>query len=94
MSKKIETLVEIEEGELDFSKAKVKVSMWIDGAILEAIKLAQKEKTGSEKGCQTFMHQKLSEIFLESRDQNAVKFAELERRLALLEKVFVSEYML
>ncbi len=75
-------LVDIEEGELNLENAKVKLSMWVDGKIIAAAREQQIQATGSEKGYQTLLNQKLREIFL----QPDPEIAEIKRRLALLEK--------
>jgi hypothetical protein len=80
-------LVEIEEGELNLESAKVKLSMWVDGAIVVAARKEQLQATGSEKGYQTLINQKLREIFL----QPDPKLQEVERRLTILEKLVVGK---
>ncbi len=89
MSKRKE--VDIIESELDFKKAKVKISMWIDGDLLEAIREETRKETGSSKGYQTFLHQKLREMFLNRDRWDAAKIQEIERRLALLEKAVIAK---
>lgn len=84
MSKKKE--IDIIDEDLDIKKAKVKISMWMDGDLLEAIREETRKATGSSKGYQTFLHQKLRDIFLNRDAWDAAKIQEIERRLALLEK--------
>lgn len=75
-------LIDIEEGELNLENAKVKISMWVDGKIIAAVREQQIQATGSEKGYQTLLNQKLREIFL----QPDPEISEIKRRLTILEK--------
>jgi hypothetical protein len=85
--------VDLTEDELDIKAAKAKLSMWIDGDILEAIRLATKKQTGSTKGYQTFLNKKLREIFLnEVTEIDPKRIAEIEKRLGIIEKVVLKKH--
>ena len=90
MSKKKQ--VDVTEEELDLKSAKAKLSMWIDGDILEAIREETKKITGNEKGYQTYLNRRLREIFL--GDLSVVdpkKIQEIEKRLNIIEKAVLKK---
>jgi hypothetical protein len=85
--KRVAKFVDISPEELELSKAKAKLSMWVDGDVLAAIRLETKEVTGTEKGYQTYLNKKLRELFL--NEKNEVDFERIdsiEQRLRILEK--------
>jgi uncharacterized protein (DUF4415 family) len=80
-------LVDIDPSELDLKRAKAKLSMWIDGDVLEAIRSETLRATGSKKGYQTFLNKKLREVFLgETERSDDQRLAAIEERLRLLEQ--------
>lgn len=50
--------IDLIDGDLDIKKAKVKISTWMDGDLLEAIREETEKETGSAKGYQTYLHQR------------------------------------
>ncbi len=83
--------VEISADELDLKKAKAKLSMWIDGDLLEAIRKETEQATGSKRGYQTYLNKKLREVFLHERAEIDGKWIDsVEQRLRLLEKAIAS----
>ena len=86
IKKRIEK-VDIESNELDIKKAKAKLSMWIDGDLLEAIRNETGKVTGTKKGYQTYLNKKLRELFLKEKTEiDSERIESIEQRLRILEK--------
>ncbi len=79
--------IDIDASELDLKKAKAKLSMWVDGDVLEAIRNETETQTGAKKGYQTYLNKKLREVFLHEKTEIDKEWADsVEKRLRILEK--------
>ena len=75
--------------ELDISKAKVKVSMFLDGDLLAEIK--EQAKISGVK-YQTFINQTLRQIFMdESTRFDSKDYSDLKKRVTILEQAFLKK---
>ena len=75
--------------ELDISKAKVKVSMFLDGDLLVEIK--EQAKISGVK-YQTFINQTLRQIFMdESTRFDSKDYSDLKKRVTILEQAFLKK---
>lgn len=75
--------------ELDIKKAKVKVSMFLDGDLLLEVK-EQAQKSGVKY--QTFINQTLRQVFMgEPTRFDSKDYGELKKRVTILEQAFLKK---
>ena len=75
--------------ELDISKAKVKVSMFLDGDLLVEIK--EQAKISGVK-YQTFINQTLRQIFMDDSTRfDSKDYSDLKKRVTILEQAFLKK---
>lgn len=75
--------------ELDIKKAKVKVSMFLDGDLLMEVK-EQAQKSGVKY--QTFINQTLRQIFMDETARfDSNDYSDLKKRVTILEQAFLKK---
>ena len=76
-------------GDLDYKEAKVKVSMFLDGDLLLAVK-SEAKRTGQKY--QSLINKTLREVFLkEVTKVNPDDYLELKKRVEILEQAFLNK---
>ena len=77
------------KGELDYNAAKIKVSVFLDGDLLQAIKVDAK---ATNQKYQSLINQALREVFLrEMRPIDPNDYQQLKQRVEILEKAFLKK---